>query len=135
MEPSELALFWAGVIAIAILLYVVLDGFDIGVGILFGTTPDEAKRGQMLTSIAPFWDGNETWLVVVGASLFAAFPAVYACFSSLLPAGPADALRPDLPGASPSSSAIAAPACAGFGMMDSLRPCWSPLSKVRQSAR
>ena len=80
MEPSELALFWAGVIAIAILLYVILDGFDIGVGILFGTTPDEAKRGQMLTSIAPYWDGNETWLVVVGASLFAAFPAVYAVF-------------------------------------------------------
>ena len=58
----------------------VLDGFDIGVGILFGTTRDEAKRGQMMTSIAPFWDGNETWLVVVGAGLFAAFPAVYAVF-------------------------------------------------------
>ena len=57
-----------------------LDGFDIGVGILFGTTRDEAKRGQMMTSIAPFWDGNETWLVVIGASLFAAFPAVYAVF-------------------------------------------------------
>jgi cytochrome d ubiquinol oxidase subunit II len=80
MEPSDLALFWVGVIAAAILLYVILDGFDIGVGILFGTTRDEAKRGQMLTSIAPFWDGNETWLVVVGASLFAAFPAVYAVF-------------------------------------------------------
>ena len=80
MEPSTLALFWAGVIAAAILLYVILDGFDIGVGILFGTTRDEAKRGQMMTSIAPFWDGNETWLVVIGASLFAAFPAVYAVF-------------------------------------------------------
>ncbi len=80
MEPSTLALFWAGVIAAAILLYVILDGFDIGVGILFGTTRDEAKRRQMMTSIAPFWDGNETWLVVIGASLFAAFPAVYAVF-------------------------------------------------------
>ena len=80
MEPSTLALFWAGVIAAAILFYVLLDGFDIGVGILFGTTRDEAKRGQMMTSIAPFWDGNETWLVVVAASLFAAFPAVYAVF-------------------------------------------------------
>ena len=80
MEPSTLALFWAGVIAAAILVYVVLDGFDIGVGILFGTTRDEAKRGQMMASIAPFWDGNETWLVVIGASLFAAFPAVYAVF-------------------------------------------------------
>ena len=79
-EPSTLALFWAGVIAVAILVYVLLDGFDIGVGILFGTTRDETKRRQMMTSIAPFWDGNETWLVIIGASLFAAFPAVYAVF-------------------------------------------------------
>ena len=79
-DPSTLALFWAAVIAAAILIYVLLDGFDIGVGILFGTTRDEAKRGQMMTSIAPFWDGNETWLVVIGASLFAAFPAAYAVF-------------------------------------------------------
>ena len=79
-DPSALALFWAAVIAAAILVYVLLDGFDIGVGILFGTTRDEAKRGQMMTSIAPFWDGNETWLVVIGASLFAAFPAAYAVF-------------------------------------------------------
>ena len=79
-DPSALALFWAAVIAAAILVYVVLDGFDIGVGILFGTTRDEAKREQMMTSIAPFWDGNETWLVIIGASLFAAFPAAYAVF-------------------------------------------------------
>jgi cytochrome bd ubiquinol oxidase subunit II len=80
VEPSTLALFWAGVIAAAILIYVVLDGFDIGVGILFGTTDDQNRRRQMMASIAPFWDGNETWLVVIGASLFAAFPAVYAVF-------------------------------------------------------
>ena len=79
-DPSALALFWAAVIAAAILVYVVLDGFDIGVGILFGTTRDEAKRQQMMTSIAPFWDGNETWLVIIGASLFAAFPGAYAVF-------------------------------------------------------
>ena len=79
-EPSSLALFWAGVIAFSILVYVILDGFDFGVGILFGLTRDESKRRQMMTSIAPFWDGNETWLVVIGASLFAAFPAVYAVF-------------------------------------------------------
>jgi cytochrome d ubiquinol oxidase subunit II len=79
-EPSSLALFWAGVIAISILVYVILDGFDFGVGILFGLTRDEDKRGQMMTSIGPFWDGNETWLVVIGASLFGAFPAVYAVF-------------------------------------------------------
>jgi len=80
MEPSNLALFWAGVIAMAILLYVVLDGFDLGVGVLFGTTKDEAHRVGMMDSIAPFWDGNETWLVVIGAGLFAAFPDVYAVF-------------------------------------------------------
>jgi cytochrome bd ubiquinol oxidase subunit II len=78
--PSSLALFWAGVIVVAILVYVILDGFDLGVGILFGTTGDEALREEMMAAISPFWDGNETWLVVIGASLFAAFPVVYAVF-------------------------------------------------------
>jgi len=80
IEPSGLALFWAAVIAVAILVYVILDGFDLGVGILFGTTRDAALRDQMMAAISPFWDGNETWLVVVGASLFGAFPMVYAVF-------------------------------------------------------
>ena len=80
MEPSHLALFWAGVIAVAILAYVILDGFDLGIGILFGTTGDEALRDEMMAAISPFWDGNETWLVVVGTSLFAAFPTAYAVF-------------------------------------------------------
>lgn len=80
MEPTNLAVFWAGVVALSILIYVVLDGFDLGVGILFGTTRNEEHRRQMLNAIAPFWDGNETWLVVIGASLFAAFPVVYAVF-------------------------------------------------------
>jgi len=80
MAPSHLALFWAGVIAVSILLYVVLDGFDLGVGMLFGTTSDEHKRVQMMNTIAPFWDGNETWLIVIGAGLFATFPAVYTVF-------------------------------------------------------
>jgi cytochrome bd ubiquinol oxidase subunit II len=80
MEPTNLALFWAGVIAASILMYVVLDGFDLGVGILFGTAGSEEHRRQMLHTIAPFWDGNETWLVVIGASLFAAFPVVYTVF-------------------------------------------------------
>jgi cytochrome d ubiquinol oxidase subunit II len=79
-EPSALALFWVAVIGGAILAYVVLDGFDLGVGILFGTTKDAKLRDEMIASISPFWDGNETWLIVVGASLFAAFPAVYAVF-------------------------------------------------------
>jgi cytochrome bd ubiquinol oxidase subunit II len=80
VEPSTLALFWAGVIVVAILMYVILDGFDLGVGILFGTTGDEALRDEMMAAIAPVWDGNETWLIVVGTSLFAAFPTAYAVF-------------------------------------------------------
>ena len=79
-QPSSLALFWAGVIALSIMVYVVLDGFDLGVGILFGSLRDEQERVQMMNTVAPFWDGNETWLVIVGASLFATFPVVYAVF-------------------------------------------------------
>jgi cytochrome d ubiquinol oxidase subunit II len=73
-----LAYFWAGVLGLATLLYVVLDGFDLGVGILFGFTRDEDARRDMLATISPVWDGNETWLVVAVATLFAAFPVVYA---------------------------------------------------------
>ncbi|CAN7784123.1 cytochrome d ubiquinol oxidase subunit II [Paraburkholderia hospita] len=80
LQPSNLALFWAAVIAVSILVYVVLDGLDLGVGILFGSTRDEGHRSQMMSTIAPFWDGNETWLVVIGAGLFASFPVVYAVF-------------------------------------------------------
>ena len=80
MEATNLAVFWAAVIALSILMYVILDGFDLGVGILFGFTRDATNRVQMLNTIAPFWDGDETWLVIIGASLFAAFPAVYAVF-------------------------------------------------------
>jgi len=83
METDTLILFWIAVLAVAILVYVILDGFDLGVGILFGLTRDEHQRHAMISSIAPYWDGNETWLVVIGASLFAAFPVVYAV---LLPA-------------------------------------------------
>src|SRR3984957_12267692 len=80
VEPSALALFWAAVIVVAILAYVVLDGFDLGVGILSGATRNTGLRDEMIASISPYWDGNETWLIVVGASLFAAFPSVYAVF-------------------------------------------------------
>jgi NADH:ubiquinone reductase (H+-translocating) len=80
VEPSVLALFWAGVIAFAIVVYVILDGFVLGVGMLFGTTREASFRSDMMTTIAPVWDGNQTWLVVVGASLLAAFPVVYAVF-------------------------------------------------------
>ncbi len=84
MEPSNLALFWAAVIAVAILVYAVLDGFDLGVGMLFGTTRYAAQRATMMDAIAPYWDGNETWLVVIGASLYAAFPDVYAILLAAL---------------------------------------------------
>ena len=80
MDPVWLATFWAAVIAFAILAYVVLDGCDLGVGILFGTTASAAHRVTMMAAIAPFWDGNETWLVLIGAGLYAAFPLVYAIF-------------------------------------------------------
>ena len=74
----DLPLIWAGVIAAAVLLYVLLDGFDLGVGILFPFARSPADRDVMMGSIAPFWDGNETWLVLGGGGLFAVFPLAYA---------------------------------------------------------
>ena len=64
MDPVWLTHFWAGVIALAILAYVVLDGYDLGVRILFGTTASESRWVTMMNAIAPFWDGNKTWLVL-----------------------------------------------------------------------
>ena len=80
MDPTWLPIFWAAVIAFSILVYVILDGYDLGVGILFGTTSSEQHRVTMINAIAPFWDGNETWLILIGAGLFATFPMVYAIF-------------------------------------------------------
>lgn len=73
-----LPVIWAGVIGTAVMLYVILDGFDLGIAILFPTTKDEGERDQMMNSVAPFWDGNETWLVLGGAGLWVAFPHAYA---------------------------------------------------------
>ena len=73
-----LPVVWALVLAAAVALYVILDGFDLGIGILFPVNPEEAYRDQMMNSVAPFWDGNETWLVLGGAGLFVAFPQAYA---------------------------------------------------------
>ena len=61
-----MVMFWVAILAVSILLYVLLDGFDLGVGMLFGLTHDETRRREMLSAIAPMWDGNETWLVVAG---------------------------------------------------------------------
>ena len=74
----DLPLIWYALIATAIFLYILLDGFDLGVGILFPFAPTEQCRNRMINSIAPFWDGNETWLVLGGGGLFAAFPLAYA---------------------------------------------------------
>lgn len=74
--------FWAAVLGLGLLLYVLLDGFDLGVGILFGFSRDEAARRHMLSAISPVWDGNETWLVIGGTVLWAAFPTAYALILS-----------------------------------------------------
>ena len=75
-------MFWVAILAVSILLYVLLDGFDLGVGILFGLTREETRRHAMLSAVAPIWDGNETWLVVAGVVLWGAFPVVYATLFS-----------------------------------------------------
>jgi cytochrome d ubiquinol oxidase subunit II len=75
-------LLWTGALALSVLLYVLLDGFDLGVGILFAFTRDEPQRRRMLAAISPVWDGNETWLVLTAATLFGAFSRVYATLLS-----------------------------------------------------
>jgi len=77
-----MVMFWVAILAVSILLYVLLDGFDLGVGILFGLTSNEARRHAMMSAVAPMWDGNETWLVVAGVILWGAFPVVYATLFS-----------------------------------------------------
>src|SRR6266567_347780 len=80
---SYLPVIWAAIIGCAVAMYVILDGFDLGIGILFPFAASERERDQMMNSVAPFWDGNETWLVLGGASLMVAFPLAY---SIILPA-------------------------------------------------
>ena len=75
-------LFWVATLALTTLLYVLLDGFDLGVGILFAFARHETDRRRMLAAISPVWDGNETWLVLTGTVLFGAFPLVYATLLS-----------------------------------------------------
>lgn len=74
----DLATIWAGLIAFAVFAYVVLDGFDLGIGILFPRFARGPERDQAMNAIAPVWDGNETWLILGGGGLFAAFPLAYA---------------------------------------------------------
>jgi cytochrome d ubiquinol oxidase subunit II len=74
----DLPMIWGVLIATAVFLYVILDGFDLGCGILFPFAPSDKCRSRMMNSIAPFWDGNETWIVLGGGGLFVAFPVAYA---------------------------------------------------------
>jgi cytochrome bd ubiquinol oxidase subunit II len=77
-----MVMFWVAILAVSILLYVLLDGFDLGVGILFGFAGNDERRRAMMNAVAPIWDGNETWLVVAGVVLWGAFPVVYATLLS-----------------------------------------------------
>jgi cytochrome d ubiquinol oxidase subunit II len=74
----DLVPVWATIMALAVFMYVLLDGFDLGVGILYPLAPSTEARTLMMSSVAPVWDGNETWLVMGGAGLFAAFPVAFA---------------------------------------------------------
>jgi cytochrome d ubiquinol oxidase subunit II len=82
-SPHWLPIAWAGIAAFTVLAYIVLDGFDLGVGMLFLVEKDPRHRDIMVNTVAPVWDGNETWLVLGGACLYGVFPLAY---STLLPA-------------------------------------------------
>nr|WP_300312592.1 cytochrome d ubiquinol oxidase subunit II [Halomonas sp.] len=83
MELINLTMIWALIIGFGVMMYILMDGFDLGVGILYPFAPNEEARDVMMNSVAPVWDGNETWLILGGAGLLAAFPLVY---TILLPA-------------------------------------------------
>lgn len=80
----DLPLLWAVIIGFGLMMYVIMDGFDLGIGILFPFVRDREDRDQMINTVAPVWDGNETWLVLGGAALMGAFPLAYAVVLSAL---------------------------------------------------
>ncbi|WP_373766331.1 cytochrome d ubiquinol oxidase subunit II [Glaesserella sp.] len=80
----DIALVWFGIIGLGVLIYVVLDGFDLGIGILFPFVKGKEERDVMMNTVAPVWDGNETWMVLGGAGLYGAFPLVYSTVLSAL---------------------------------------------------
>ncbi|MHA7683251.1 cytochrome d ubiquinol oxidase subunit II [Cupriavidus sp. PET2-C1] len=80
----DLSLIWAVIIFFGVMMYVVMDGFDLGIGMLYPFVPDRHDRDVMMNTVAPVWDGNETWLVLGGAGLLAAFPLAYSVVLSAL---------------------------------------------------
>ncbi|MFC5697879.1 cytochrome d ubiquinol oxidase subunit II [Pseudomonas sp. GCM10022186] len=80
----DLSLIWAIIIIFGVMMYVVMDGFDLGIGILFPFVKDDGERDVMMNTVAPVWDGNETWLILGGAGLFGAFPLAYSAVLSAL---------------------------------------------------
>ncbi len=82
-EAHWLPIVWAYISAFTILAYITLDGFDLGIGLLFAIEPEKSDRDVMMNTVAPVWDGNETWLILGGAALYGVFPLAYA---TILPA-------------------------------------------------
>jgi cytochrome d ubiquinol oxidase subunit II len=80
----DISVIWFVIIVFATLMYIVMDGFDLGIGMLFSVVHDGEERDVMVNSVAPVWDGNETWLVLGGAGLFGAFPLAYAVITDAL---------------------------------------------------
>ena len=80
----DLPVIWVVIIAFGLMMYVVMDGFDLGIGILFPFVRDRGDRDTMVNTVAPVWDGNETWLVFGGAALMACFPLAYSVLLSAL---------------------------------------------------
>src|SRR5271156_3380933 len=84
MQHWDLTVVWAGIILFAVAMYVLMDGFDLGIGILFTRFQVGVERDTAMNSIAPVWDGNETWLVLGGGGMLAAFPVAYGVILSAL---------------------------------------------------
>ena len=80
----DLSLVWAIIILFGIMMYIIMDGFDLGIGILYPFFQEKDDRDLMMNTVAPIWDGNETWLVLGGAGLLAAFPLAYSVILSAL---------------------------------------------------
>ena len=80
----DLSIIWFTIIIFAILMYIVMDGFDLGIGLIFPFIKDPTERDMMVNTVAPVWDGNETWLILGGAALFGAFPLAYAVIADAL---------------------------------------------------